>query len=77
MIKALFKFSTNIPKEVTVIDTTSNSGEFKELSPFVLPAPPARNLENLWQFSKVYLPVHVGSDGEPNEVWREWRDKGY
>jgi len=76
MIKALFKFDKNIPKGAVVIDTTSNSGQFKELSPFILPAPPAKNLENLWQFSKVY-PCHVNANGEPTEEWDRWCMQGW
>lgn len=74
MIRVLFKFAKT-PTDVVVIDTTSNSGNYKELSPFVLPAPPAKNLENLWQFSKVYH--HHLWNGEPSEQWYEWRDKGW
>ncbi len=55
-------------KLVKVIDTTSGSGDFRGLSPFVLgPCPTylpgyyAQNFENLWQYSKVY-PQHVIDD---------------
>lgn len=74
MIKALFKFA-KLPSDAVVIDTTSNSGDYRELSPFILSAPPARNFENLWQFSKVYH--HHLWNGEPSEQWYEWRDKGW
>jgi len=76
MIKALFKFAKDVPNDAIVIDTTSNSGQFKELSPFILPAPPARNLENLWQFSKVY-PSHLNPNGTINRAWELWREKGW
>ncbi len=85
MIKALFKFTKNIQRGApaiafgqpcVVIDITSNSGQFRELSPFVLPAPPARNFENLWQFSKVY-PCHVNANGEPTEEWDKWSMQGW
>jgi hypothetical protein len=76
MIKALFKLAKNLPPGVTVIDTTSNSGQFRELSPFVLPAPPAANLENLWQFSKVYS-SQIGVMGDPEPRWFEWRNRGW
>jgi len=81
MMRALFKFA-KLPtlvedKPPVVIDTTSNSGDFKDLSPFILPAPPAKNLENLWQFSKVYK-IHIMSiDGYPDASWYKWRDTGY
>jgi len=73
MIKALFKFA-KIPDGVVVVDTTSNNHPiYKELSPFILPAPPAKNLENLWQFSKVY-PCHWDEqEGEPMPEWYQWR----
>lgn len=82
MIKALFKFA-KIPeliegKPPVVIDTTSNTHpDYAHLSPFVLPAPPAKNFENLWQFSKVYFPEHVDSDGSPNHEWYEWQRRGF
>ncbi len=76
MIKALFKFDKNIPKDAVVVDTTSNtSKDWKGLSPFILYAPPARIFENLWQFSKVYK-QHVGEGGKPNEAWYRWRANG-
>ena len=76
MIKALFKFDEGIPQDVVVIDTTLHSGQFKELSPFILPAPPAKNMENLWQFSKVYS-CHVDERGCVNATWELWRGKGW
>lgn len=81
MLRALFKF-TKIPELVEgqkpiVIDTTSNGGEFRELSPFILPAPPAKNFENLWQFSKVYKKHIMPIDGYPDASWYKWRDAGY
>jgi hypothetical protein len=76
MIKALFKFA-KIPEGAIVIDTTSNSGQYRDLSPFVLPAPPAKNFENLWQFSKVYKKHIMPIDGYPDASWYKWRDAGY
>lgn len=75
MIRALFKFA-KLPQGATIIDTTSNSGDFRELSPFVLSAPPARRFENLWQFSKVY-PNQVYASGEPMPEWERWRKQGW
>ena len=75
MIKALFKFS-KMPKDFLVIDTTSNSGEYRELSPFILSAPPAKNLENLWQFSKVYK-CFIAEHGNPTYEWFEWHYAGF
>ncbi len=81
VIRALFKF-TKLPELVegkppVVVDTTSNSGDFRDLSPFVLPAPPAKNFENLWQFSKVYKNYIMPIDGYPDASWYKWRDAGY
>jgi len=76
-MKVLFKFDKNIPKNTRVIDTTSSSGEFRGLSPFVLPAPPAKNLENLWQFSKVYEEYWCDFPPAPSYNWYAWRDAGW
>jgi len=76
MIKALFKYDKNIPRDAVIIDTTSSSGQFRELSPFILSAPPAKNLENLWQFSKVYS-NQVYTSGEPTLEWESWRRQGW
>lgn len=76
MIKALFKFS-KIPQGFISIDTTSSSGDFRELSPFILPAPPAKNFENLWQYSKVYKKFIMPIDGYPDASYYKWRDAGF
>jgi len=81
MLRALFKFA-KLPELVegekpVVIDTTSNSGDFRELSPFILSAPPAIRFENLWQFSKVYKKFLMPIDGYPDASWYKWRDAGY
>jgi hypothetical protein len=76
LIKALFKFSKDIPDGSIVIDTTSGKGEYRELSPFVLPAPPAKCFENLWQYSKVYN-SQIDSKGEPVPSWYGWRERGF
>jgi hypothetical protein len=77
MVKVMFKFAKFNTENCVVIDTTSNSGDFKELSPFILEAPPAKRFENLWQFSKVYYPEHVDADCNPNHQWFEWRQRGF
>lgn len=79
-VHVLFKFTTN-PYGGTEVDTTSGSGGFRQLSPFVLgpidlPDIYAENFENLWQFSKVY-PEHVDADNNPNLEWYEWRERGF
>lgn len=64
------------PYNCLEVNTTSSFGKYRELSPFILPAPPAKNLENLWQFSKVYL-EHLTVNGNPSSAWAEWRHKGF
>ncbi len=81
MIKALFKFDKNIPKDGLVIDTTSNSGDYRGLSPFVLRVLEQTTgkyviFENLWQFSKVYK-CHLASHGGVSLEWFKWRKQGW
>ncbi|GAH86766.1 unnamed protein product, partial [marine sediment metagenome] len=64
-------------------DTTSSSGQYRNLSPFILGKIPtyiqgleAKNFENLWQFSKVYK-EHLDKDGDPNDLWFKWRNWGW
>lgn len=75
MAKALFKFKQT-PVGSVIIDTTLKNGTFKDLSPFVLPAPPARLFENLWQFSKVYK-EHLNQYSLPTQSYYRWRERGY
>ncbi len=81
MIKCLFKFS-KLPINSIPVDTTSSSGNFRELSPFILSAPPAKNFENLWQYSKVYKNQTTTTDSDvlevvPSKDWYKWRDEGW
>lgn len=76
------------PYEGVIIDTTSSSGIYRELSPFILTIPcsltdPEGRLfnsiifENLWQFSKVYE-KHIYLDNRaPTPEWFLWRNKGW
>uniref|UniRef100_A0A6M3KUJ4 Uncharacterized protein n=1 Tax=viral metagenome TaxID=1070528 RepID=A0A6M3KUJ4_9ZZZZ len=83
MIRALFKFAT-IPelvegKKPVVIDTTSSSGDFRELSPFILRVPYRGQsviFENLWQYSKVYKKQTLAIDGYPDASWYKWSEQG-
>jgi len=77
IVRAIFKFNSKYPG--TYVDTTARSGPYLYLSPFSLPAPPAKNLENLWQFSKVYpeLEHYSISSGRLLPGWRTWRDAGW
>lgn len=78
-IHALFKFGPN-PYGGIEIDTTSNLGIYRELSPFILrvtePSGMSVIFENLWQFSKVYRD-HIDFEGNPNAIWYDWRIKGW
>lgn len=82
-VHILFKFVPN-PYGGEEVDTTSGSGLYRDLSPFVLGPiktdsslwPAAYNFENLWQFSKVYK-QHVDTDGLPTQDWIAWRNKGW
>lgn len=72
-----------VPEGYRLINTTSRStGLGKQFSPFFLgPIKTydnliAQNMENAWQYSKVYknqIDVH----GNPSEDWYTWRDKGW
>lgn len=71
-----------IPQGDIAIDTTSSSGQWAMLSPFLLPAGrlfgdvTARNVENGWQYAKFY-DAHAEADGSAGERWRSWRDAGF
>jgi len=68
------------------VNTTSRSDSFgKGLSPFLngpcglylsAPSEIAYNIENLWQYSKVYKD-HLFPDGTPNSQWVEWARNGF
>lgn len=77
MIRALSKFAQNLYGGIE-IDTTSNSGEYRDLSPFVLNATEygSKNFENLWQYSKVYN-HQVDTNGNPTNEWFWWRREGF
>lgn len=48
------------------------------LSPMLLRTTEGVIFENFWQYSKVYPGLgHLGDDGMPNDVWREWRRRGF
>lgn len=76
----------NNPPGRTVNVTTSGGMKGKLFSPMLLgpvhvyqgagqPSLIAQNVENAWQFSKVY-PEH-DNNGEPNEKWYQWRKSGF
>lgn len=66
-----------------VLNTTSQSSDWGQaFSPFFLgpvstyDGRTAQNVENAWQFSKVYR-NHVDMRGEPTYDWFDWRTKGW
>jgi len=66
-----------------VINTTSRSNNWsKEFSPFTLGPVTlyggycAKNVENAWQFSKVYK-EHTDANGEPTKDYFNWAKKGW
>lgn len=68
---------------VNSINTTSRSKDWSQgLSPFFLGPVPcygglvAQNVENAWQYSKVYE-CHVNDDDAPSKHWFGWRDEGF
>jgi hypothetical protein len=75
-----------IPEFETPIDTTSRSRNWSRgLSPFFLGpvplyagavVPTATNVENAWQYSKVYL-GDVTKEGDPAEPYFEWAKEGW
>lgn len=80
MLYILNKFETNTYGGLE-IDTTSH-GRNKDLSPFFLgplntyvDGLMAQNVENLWQYSKVY-PEFVDGDNIKDEYY-EWRNQGW
>lgn len=73
------------PEGYVLIDCTSRNDDpvyRLGLSPFYLNDIPcydglvSKNLENAWQYSKVY-PDMVDSDGNPTSAYFRWRDSGF
>jgi hypothetical protein len=72
----------NLPDDAIVIDTTSRSDNWsKELSPFFVEGGPlygnyyAKNVENAWQFSKIY--EQFDDNGKPKPEYFTWAQKGW
>lgn len=73
-----------VPEGFTVINTTSRDTGImgKQLSPFFLSGIPiyegiiAKNLENAWQFSKVYAEF-ADDNKNPTEQYFKWAKKGW
>lgn len=69
--------------DVPVINVTSRSTIWsKGFSPFLLTDIPlgdgttAKNMENAWQYSKLY-PQHADKNGEPTQKYFDWARKGF
>jgi hypothetical protein len=81
VIKVLPRWAEIDHEEAMVVDTTSRGGD-KALSPFFLG--PVRlygkhcamNVENGWQFSKVYK-EHTDACGNPTEEYWQWAEDGW
>jgi hypothetical protein len=72
-----------IPAEAISVNTTSKSDHWsRDLSPFFLGPVDlycglsSKNMENGWQFAKVY-PEHVDKNGDPNQDYWLWATKGW
>eukprot|EP01118_Nematostelium_gracile_P000234 TRINITY_DN1022_c0_g1_i1.p1 TRINITY_DN1022_c0_g1~~TRINITY_DN1022_c0_g1_i1.p1 ORF type:complete len:220 (-),score=52.22 TRINITY_DN1022_c0_g1_i1:22-681(-) len=70
-------------KSLPLVNTTSSSKDvFKGLSPFFLGPVKvygdhvAKNVENAWQFCKVYQD-YANENGEPNEEYFKWAKEGF
>ncbi len=70
----VLNFRDIVPAGVTTVNITSRStGWSRKLSPFFLGPVmindrKCMNVENAWQFSKVY-PDHIDSNGDPTEEY--------
>jgi hypothetical protein len=84
MIKVI-NFKYEPPEGALVINTTSRSDNWsKGLSPFFLgpceayDGHSAKNVENLWQYSKVYGHLgHLDENSNPNETYFKWAQDGW
>lgn len=72
-----------VPDGYTSINVTSRSEDdwSRALSPFLIGPVTingcsARNVENAWQYSKVY-PVHLDEEGNIRDEYYQWREAGY
>lgn len=77
---------TKIPNDCVGVNTTSKGGMWADLSPFNLgPCPMythngvqivAENMENAWQFAKVYQEF-ADANGNPTDRYWSWAQKGW
>lgn len=71
------------PRDKSAINVTSLSRDWSQqlspmlLGPVLIPGRvAAKNVENAWQFSKVYE-SHLDKNGDPSVAWKLWSEKGY
>ena len=89
IVTVIHKFTTinnHGPQEVVVIDATSSSGVFADLSPFLIGpcelytidgvSLVAENMENGWQYAKLYA-QHADSNGDPTDDYWKWALTGF
>jgi hypothetical protein len=84
MITVISLFEKQTDPSGVYINTTSKSPTqwTTELSPFYLGPCDlyggyvAKNMENGWQFSKVYA-CHIDADGDPTDDYFKWAEKGW
>lgn len=76
-------YNFKVPSDAIEIDTTSRSRNWSRwLSPFLVGSVnlysgyTSLNMENAWQYSKVYK-IHLGKDGEPSEEYFKWAQNGW
>lgn len=69
-------------KDPKAINACSSSNNWKGLSPFLIgpselyDGMTSKNMENAWQYSKVYA-AHADSSGEPTEAYWQWAKMGW
>jgi hypothetical protein len=75
----VFGPSNSQPTSGLVVDVTSQGkDDFRFLSPFLLEPTggQAKNVENLWQYSKLYK-EYADTAGNPTTAFYTWRDAGF
>lgn len=79
----IYSMRDKLPENVEIINTTSHSTNWSRgLSPFYLgPCElyngySAKNVENAWQYSKVYK-CHVDENGDPTDAYFKWAIDGW
>lgn len=83
MIRVVGPRSSLDTSDGVVVNTTSRSKTWsRELSPFFLGPVDlyggyiSQNVENAWQYSKVYS-KHLTINGDPSDAWWDWARKGW